>query len=278
VNRSEAVVYLRRYGYAASVPAVAVESDDAAAEFLESEAGKAAVRSFQADFGTAVVDGDMGPKTERAMQTPRCGCTAEMLVAAEARGALAQHPNRDWKENPLRYGFKSYVNGVDEATQRDLAKQGTEFWMEACGIWIREAKSGEKAEVVLDTGRGRQDNFDGSSGTLAWAFVAGFLMKFDADENWTADPNKNGISWLEVFDHEFGHILGVSHLGDGNLMAPFYKRGLFKPQAGDIREVQARYGKPTWTPEEPTDPDPPPAGNGWKITQQRPDLIVLRNR
>lgn len=277
MKRTDAIVYLRRY-YAPSIPAEYAQDESRADEFLDSPEGRAVVKAFQDEFGTKKADGVLEESTLRAMQTPRCGCTVEML----RRGGLQQHPNRDWKASPLLYRFDKFVEGIDQAAQRDLARQGVEFWMEACGIWIREAKPSEKEDiVVLSVGRGRGDDFDGASGTLAWARVAGFLVMFDDDENWAASGDSNGIGWLEVFDHEFGHILGIGHLSDGNLMAPFYKRGLYKPQSGDIREAQARYGKPTWTPEEPSDPtdptEPEPTGD-WKITQQRSDLLVLRKR
>lgn len=281
MKRTDAIVYLRRY-YAPSIPAEYSQDESRADEFLDSPEGRAVVKAFQDEFGTKKADGVLEESTLRAMQTPRCGCTESML--AEARGALAQHPNRNWKASPLLYRFEKFVEGIDQTTQRDLARQGVQHWMEACGIWIREAKPSEKEDVViLSVGRGRQDNFDGSSGTLAWAYVAGFLMKFDDDENWAASGDSNGIGWLEVFDHEFGHILGIGHLSDGNLMAPFYKRGLYKPQSGDIREAQARYGKPTWTPEEPTDPtEPEPPSGGidglYRLTTNRPGVYVLRKQ
>jgi hypothetical protein len=261
MKRTDAILYLRRY-YAPSIPGEYAASENLAAEFLSSEIGKAAVATFQKDFGEALkLDGELGEKTLRAMATPRCGCTAEMMRTENAR--LQAWPKRDWKADPLTYRFVKYVSGIDELTIRGLAKQGAELWMEACGIWIREAKAGEKEDVTISVGQGRRDNFDGPSGTLAWAEVAGRLMMFDGGENWTVDGN--GIGWLEVFDHEFGHTLGILHQPDGNLLAPFYKRGLYKPQAGDIAEAQARYGKPLPKDEPPVDPKPPETGTLWKL-------------
>lgn len=265
MKRTDAIVYLRRY-YLPGIPAEYAASESLAEEFFAKIPGQAIVEVFQRDFGDALkADGVLGEKTLRAMQTPRCGCTAEMMRS----GGLAQWPKRDWKADPLTYRFAEYVSGIDELTIRGLAKQGTELWMEACGIWIREAKPGEKEDVTITTARGRAVGFDGPSGTLAMANVAGPMMWFDADEAWTVDGN--GIGWLEVFDHEFGHTLGLNHLADGNLLAPFYKRGLYKPQAGDIREAQARYGKPLPKDEPPVDPKPPadpenPEGDLYRLT------------
>jgi hypothetical protein len=57
----------------------------------------------------------------------------------------------------------------------------------------------------------------------------------------TRDPWKVELYWVAM--HEIGHVLGIGdHLPPGNVMALAPDFSLRCPQAGDVREVVARYG------------------------------------
>jgi matrix metalloproteinase-14 (membrane-inserted) len=239
VTKTQAAKYLEFYGYD------------------EGRGGEAAaVKRFQREYGTLKVDGKLGDKTIRAMSAPRCGCTPEMLRMNATAGALQKWPDRDWQSDPLLYGFERFVSGISQSRQRELAKAAVDDWNRSCGIHAREVSRGERADVVISTGNGRRDGFDGPGRTLAWAYLAGGLMRFDEAETWVEDGN--GILWRNVFSHEWGHIIGIGHSKiQSALMAPFYSRNVAKPQSpDDVENAVQRYGSPSAP---PADPDSPPA-------------------
>jgi hypothetical protein len=44
-------------------------------------------------------------------------------------------------------------------------------WEEHCELDITRVTTAAGANMILSTGSGRGDNFDGPSGTLAWAYL-----------------------------------------------------------------------------------------------------------
>jgi hypothetical protein len=104
---------------------------------------------------------------------------------------------------------------------------------------------------------------DGQNGVLAESQLANGQsgqkwQRYDSGERWVnaERPNNFEIDLARVACHEIGHFIGIPHISQGNLLQPTYDVRIRKPQAGDIREAQARYGKPS-----PTAP-PPPGGDG----------------
>ncbi|NIQ12984.1 MAG: matrixin family metalloprotease, partial [Candidatus Dadabacteria bacterium] len=85
-------------------------------------------------------------------------------------------------------------------------------------------------------------------------------QKYDTTENWVVlnHPPSNRIDIVRVACHEIGHVIGIPHIGAGNLMAPHYSQQIRDPQAGDISEAVSRYGRPLPTPEPEPTPDPTP--------------------
>jgi len=57
-------------------------------------------------------------------------------------------------------------------------------------------------------------------------------MKFDESETWRTDAG--GILWWNVFNHEWGHIIGLVHSRVRTaLMAPIYSANVAVPQSPD---------------------------------------------
>ncbi len=140
-----------------------------------------------------------------------------------------------------------------------------------CGLKFSVAGTQSAADIVIGAGRGRSADFDGPSGTLAYAYLPGeefdgqLRLMFDDDETWSVDPASRGILLKNVFLHEIGHNLGLSHSQvKSALMAPYYTPGIAIPQQNDdIPRLQSLYGKalvpvPTPTPDPTPDPLPPP--------------------
>jgi hypothetical protein len=228
-----------------------------------------AVKQFQKWFGLKA-DGVVGPKTLRAMEIPRCGCPD---VVDEGNSLHRQYLRMQnvieenmakWNKQGLTYAVQSYVSGIPKTKQLEIFAGAFKAWDDVCGISIRPISNVQKADLVLSTGAGRQHNFDGRGGTLAWAYLPNgrdnqLLMRFDLAETWITNPRDRGILLFNVACHEFGHMLGLTHSrSKGALMAPYYSPGVAVPQQDDdIPRIQARYGKDQVIPTQPpTSPAP----------------------
>lgn len=188
---------------------------------------------------------------EEKSPRPRCGCSdVQRIGAMEAK----------WRKSDLTYYIQDYVTGLAKAEVDELVKEAFKFWTDVCGLRITKAAPGTKPDLVISVGRGRGQNFDGPSGTLAYAYLPNgsdgqLMMRFDLDETWVKEGQ--GIRFLNVACHEFGHMLGLDHSRTNSaLMAPFYSPGVSKPQANDdIPRIQALYGPPVNTPTPPSLPN-----------------------
>ena len=215
----------------------------------------AAVKAFQRMFNLKV-DGVIGPKTLRAMETPRCGCPDKLdpknkhhIQFMNAKDAAAKQRNQ-WNKQGLTFAVQQYVTGLGKPTQDKIFAAAFKAWDDVCGLNITRIKDAKKADIAIATGKGIQHNFDGRGGTLAWAYMPKgndqqLTMRFDLDETWISQPTDRGIMMLNVACHEFGHLLGLDHSKNaGALMAPYYNPFVSGPQAeDDIKRIQKLYGK-----------------------------------
>jgi len=237
-------------------------------------------KKFQKSFGLTA-NGKLDGRTRRAMLTPRCGCPDFMLVTKEkpnSKGGpdfmLASTPEKasnanKWGIMNLTYYVEKYVrSAIPKSDMDDLIDLAFQQWEVHCGLDIRRTTSKSSANFIISTGQGRADNFDGPSGTLAWAFLppnpnfrGQLLTRFDLDETWVADSRNRGTLFLNVACHEFGHLLGLDHSRQNRaLMAPFYSPGVPKPvYTDDVTRIQRLYGPPKANPTPPpVDPKPLP--------------------
>lgn len=220
-------------------------------------------KQFQKLFGLTA-NGKLDGRTIKAMKfTPRCGCPDYKMQSAS--GPLKSK----WGTNELTYFIESYVSGLSRADQDDLNKLAFQQWADVADLKFTRVTSKSAARMILSTGRGRSQNFDGPSGTLAWAYLPSgnnfqgqLLMRYDLDETWIKNASDRGILFLNVACHEFGHLLGLDHSSKrGALMAPYYTPAITKPQpSDDVTRMQRLYGKPDGsTPPPPPPPPPPPS-------------------
>lgn len=191
-----------------------------------------------------------------AMDRPRCGCADVQRVGAfESK----------WRKKQLTYYTtpEGYVKGaLSAADQDDLTAMAFGYWAEVADLKFTRAPKGTTPDLVISGGKGRGQQFDGPSGTLAYAYLPNgsdgqLMMRFDLDEKWVRTGS--GIYYLNVASHEFGHMLGLDHSNkNGALMAPFYSQGISKPQqADDIPRIQSLYGPPVSSPPIPPIGPPP---------------------
>lgn len=252
----DTIKYLYRYGY--------INFDN-----IDIESVKRAVKIFQ-EVAELVIDGVIGPKTWMATKWPRCGCPDHKLVALEEQ---LEKLEGKWGRKSLVFYIDKRDSDLPASTWDSIIAQAFDQWAKVANLRFDVTTSRAKANFIMSVGRGRIDGFDGSGGTLAWAqlpptnaYEGQLLCKFDQGETWVKDLSSRGILLLNVACHEIGHLLGLDHSRDSNdLMAPFYKPGISKPQVGDINRIQRLYGKPTDSPTPIPTPQPPeevPAPSG----------------
>lgn len=250
------IEYLRFYGYLRSGPIVNIVSEIIPALM---EWKRSAGLLPGAYINQTVID---------KMNEPRCGCS-------DVQRSIASVEESRWRKNKLNYWIASYVNGISQQDQNDIIRMSWDQWESVADIKLTQVTSQSQADIVVATGRGASQGFDGPSGTLAWAQLPNgndnqLLMRYDLDETWLKEltATQRGILMLNVSTHEQGHLLGLDHSRVSSaLMAPYYSPAISKPQQNDdIPRIQALYGKPV----APVPiPDPTPIPNpvpGWPVT------------
>lgn len=187
----------------------------------------------------------------------RCGLTD----AAFARSMVPK-----WGKRKLTWILQTPLPQVGERQQIAILDDAFGSWSRVCPLTFERVEDERHADIVVGCGRGRRADFDGPSGTLAWAglpsseaFDGQLPLMFDMDEEWGS-----GIKLLNVAAHEIGHNLGISHGPKGALMAAVYSPAVAAPQAWDKQEAVWRYGAA------PTTPAPQPTPSA------KPDEVVAR--
>lgn len=238
------IEYLRYFGYL-------VKDGDLSLDEIV-----AAIRKLQAHAGVEQ-DGELDQKTLGLMDWPRCGC-AEGVVED------ATNPAK-WGLSELTYFIKGRDTDLPTNVWDSIIAKAFSNWEQVCALRFKQVNNEANANLVITVGQGAKDNFDGPSGTLAWAYLPSssnfrgqLLMKFDVSETWVEADSPRGIRMVNVATHEFGHMLGLTHSQISTaLMAPFYSPQIATPQASDdIPRIQALYG-PATIPADPSPTNPP---------------------
>lgn len=137
-------------------------------------------------------------------------------------------------------------------------------WNDVCGVRMSMSTNPKTAHLVLEVGP-----IDGPGKVLAQnelpvgffgpANVRQLRGLYDSSERVVLadNPPSDKLDLGRIARHELGHFLGISHITDGNLMAPTYSSRIRLPQNGDILEARARYGDPVVMPPNGSTPDVP---------------------
>ena len=232
MTTDQAANFLAYYGYLQSMP------DNRAVSRLgihmSTSRYHAAIGQFQASTGLEVT-GYVDVATEALMEKPRCGCrdvdAARMVEFAR------------WRKNRLTYHIASRIGNLAASEVDDIFHKAFSAWSKHADITFTRVNSSD-ANIIISTGKGRGDGFDGPSGVLAWAELPNgndgqLSTKFDLSEMWTA------ILLLTVGTHEFGHICGLQHSALRTaLMYAYANVDVFEPtERDDIPRIISLYGK-----------------------------------
>lgn len=206
-----------------------------------------AVVQFQ-EFHGLKPDAFVGPITAAKLFRHRCGLP-DFEMRSEDDSICK------WPQSNVKYASTIRMPGITDTQAAAAYDEACAQWSAVCGIKMTRVEA-KLANIAAQSGLGKANNLDNRGGTLAWSELpCGVTMQnqlsqmFDEAEAWTYNMA------VAVICHEVGHALGLPHLGNGTLMAPYYNPGITKPQAGDIAEMVARYGNPTALP--PPSPTPP---------------------
>lgn len=183
------------------------------------------------------------------------------------------------KKEPLTYFFAEEWGVLPMADVKRSFRMAFDMWEKVCNIKFKEV---ERAPADISI---YSRNMGGPGGVLAEAQLQcppgnrALWTRFDKTENWiiAINPPNDRIDLTRVVAHEVAHIMGIPHIGTGNLLAPTYSSRIREPQAGDIAEAVARYGLPVPvdTPAPPTEPsDPPLPGHDYILLKVPASWVV----
>ncbi|XP_072899698.1 collagenase 3-like [Hemitrygon akajei] len=200
----------------------------------------AGIKKMQEFYGLRVT-GELDYSTLEIMKKPQCGFQD---------GLRYNIGNEKWKHTNLTYRIQNYTPKLTESYVVDAVRRALEAWSEITPLTFTRISDGE-ADLMISFQRGRHGDgspFDGPGKFLAHAFAPGINLggdtHFDADEDWSLDPEGKNV--FLVAAHEFGHSLGLSHSKDiGALMYPIYAylpENEFILPDDDVQGIQQLYG------------------------------------
>ncbi len=199
------------------------------------------------------VDGDAGPVVERKLLQPRFCAVKDRLSATKCRWDATQWDGTKFKNGPiamaLLYNVVGTYPGMSPTETKATMADVMAAFPRVCAVAPVWTDDPSKANILIKVGK-----IDGPSSVLAWCELpcgpdtpaTQLNALVDQDEPFVRQENPpNGRLDIDrIVRHEMGHGFGLDHLAEGNLMAPYYDPKIRDFQAGDIQELQLRYGPP----------------------------------
>jgi hypothetical protein len=149
-----------------------------------------------------------------------------------------------WAEDTVTWSFSG------NAVYADEIRRAFDIWDGVIALDFRQARPGETADIEM-----KFAYIDGSFNTLGEATywftlpernVVAAEIVFDTAENWrlTGQPaTSSSVSLSEVALHEIGHVIGLDHASDPDVLMYFSADGsATKPTYWDIFAAQLIYG------------------------------------
>jgi len=197
-----------------------------------------AIKAFQSFHGLPAT-GIVGPKTAHNINQRRCGLPDFNITAANSAPCK-------WPMAAITYFHKVTLPGMTDAQVKEAYDIAFSQWAKVCAIEPMRVDGPNNANIYAQSGVGKANGLDDRGGTLAWSELPCGVAEnvqldqmFDEAEAWSFNMA------VAVICHELGHALGLPHLENGNLMAPYYDPNVTVPQKGDVKEIVKLYGKRT---------------------------------
>ncbi|KAJ9135088.1 hypothetical protein P3X46_032307 [Hevea brasiliensis] len=215
------------------------------------------------------VTGSLDSATIKNMMIPRCGVPDITNLTSSSKPTSSSHhkskmfhmvscyafpkgmPRRPSSKYQLTYTFRSGVQNPNEADMRSACSRAFQRWASVSQFTFHEVPTGSRADIVIGFYRGDHGDgnaFDGRKAIgnlLAHAFYPqDGKFHYDADDDWSSNPNKNKFDLESVAVHEIGHLLGLEHSQDSNaIMYANIPPGTFKRKLtqDDIAGIHALY-------------------------------------
>ena len=194
-----------------------------------------AVKAYQL-FNGLEPTGTVGPTTAHRIARRRCGLPDFNLTTP---GNVCK-----WPMEKVAYYQEINLPGMSPDSVAEAYAIAFSQWAEVCNLDPQVVASPSAANIYARSGTGKKHGLDDRGGTLAWSELPCGVAEnvqldqmFDEAEAWSFNMA------VAVMCHELGHALGLPHLNDGNLMAPYYDPKVTAPQKGDIAEIVKLYGK-----------------------------------
>jgi hypothetical protein len=195
-----------------------------------------AIKAFQSFHGLETT-GVVGPKTANNINKRRCGLPDFNITAANSAPCK-------WPMPAITYFHQVKLPGLTAEQVKEAYDIAFSQWAKVCDIEPVRVDGPAKANIYAKSGVGRSNGLDDRGGTLAWSELPCGVAEnvqldqmFDEAEAWSFNMA------VAVICHELGHALGLPHLENGNLMAPYYDPNVTAPQKGDVKEIVKLYGK-----------------------------------
>ncbi len=236
----ERVQFLLRYGYLDQEQADGIKSDlslvfrTAVAKFQRLDINIEIAKEHTAE--PLLADGVIGPATELAMQTPRCGCpdvgAAESAPLIGSGGWRGCHGVGDahavvarWNYNNFPSFLRPHWKQVLINVRRMYAQIGL-LWHFVDGQGIDQI-SGKKSSV---NGANVECSFRSLGGPIGLAIVGHAAVQKCSSNIWARyepryQPRNIASEWTSLCAHEFGHSCGLRH-SRGGVMNPSLIAGL----------------------------------------------------
>ena len=194
-----------------------------------------AVREYQ-KFNGLEPTGVVGERTAHVLSHRRCGLPDFNITGA---GDVCKWPMRN-----ITYYENLKLPGITAQQVRLAYDTAFAQWSAVCDIEPVRVDGQERANIFARSGSGRGVNLDDRGGTLAWSELpCGVAENVQLDQMYDEAEDWSFGMAVAVICHELGHALGLPHLSNGNLMAPYYDPNCSTPQKGDIAEMVKLYGK-----------------------------------
>ncbi|XP_059624721.1 metalloendoproteinase 3-MMP-like [Cornus florida] len=237
-------------------------NDEEFDELLES-----AVGAYQSNYHLNIT-GILDSETIQHMMLPRCGVpdvvnvtnslSSTQIKQTKLFNMVAMYsffpgrPRWPLSKTYLTYSFQSSAQVVGLQELRLVCSRAFRKWQNVSPFTFVEAPQGAVGDIVIGFHRGNHNDgapFDGPGGVFAHSFApTKGWFHYDADEDWSSNPNMSQIDLESVAVHEIGHVLGLGHSRDRNaIMYASLPTGTIKRNLStdDIQGIRALYSGST---------------------------------